>query len=57
MVDTAVDKVTDCLECLELSGNLTAVRESQEIVGEMSGKKSKKSCSGKLTSPFANTRV
>jgi len=41
-------RVTTCLENLEMSGNLTAVRDMSEIllkIKEMSGKKS---CEGKV---------
>ena len=44
----AKDRVTTCMENLEMSGNLTAVREMSGIllkVGEVSGKKS---CQGKV---------
>ena len=45
---TATNRVTTCLENLEMSGNLTAVREMSVIllkIREMSGKKS---CQGKV---------
>jgi len=47
-----IDRVTTCLENLEMSGNLTAVREMSGIllkVREMSGKKS---CQGSCLELF-----
>jgi len=44
----AYNRVTTCLENLEMSGNLTAVREMSGIllkIGELSGKKC---CQGKV---------
>ena len=46
-----VDKVTTCLENLEMSGNLTAVKEMSGIllkIREMSELSAKKSCQGKV---------
>ena len=43
-----VNKVTTCLENLEMSGNLTAVREMSWILLKIRELSGKKSCQGKV---------
>jgi len=49
--DMTVDRVTTCLENLEISGNLKHVREMSGIMSTVKEKSGKKYCRGKVSFP------